>query len=149
MWTYKITHTVFLKGWYFKNRDRIAIRLPFHENDMGTSCFPWYGDFLFPRLLNNSHKSYLSTEVCSIVQYSFELCSCCWSRDWLLYPNYNYLSWGWAAVFLASLSHLSSALLFHQVHCPPCFHQIINMLEKKHFCSVILWQNLFKYDLSI
>ena len=37
---------------------------------------------------------------------------CCWSRSWLLYPNYNYLSWGWAACLLCSWSHLASAGLF-------------------------------------
>lgn len=37
---------------------------------------------------------------------------CCWSRDWLLYPNYNHLSWGWVAVLLSSVLHLLSSLLF-------------------------------------
>ena len=36
----------------------------------------------------------------------------CWSRSWLLYPNYNYLSWGWAACLLSSWSHLLSSGLF-------------------------------------
>ena len=36
----------------------------------------------------------------------------CWSRSWLLYPNYNYLSWGWAAALLASWILLASSGLF-------------------------------------
>ena len=36
----------------------------------------------------------------------------CWSRSWLLYPNYNYLSWGWAAALLASWTSLASGGLF-------------------------------------
>ena len=36
----------------------------------------------------------------------------CWSRSWLLYPNYNYLSWGWAAALLASWAQLASSGLF-------------------------------------
>ena len=34
------------------------------------------------------------------------------SRSWLLYPNFNYLSWGWAAALLASWALLASAGLF-------------------------------------
>ena len=36
---------------------------------------------------------------------------CCWSRSWLLYPNYNHLSWGWVALLLAGLLHAVSGLL--------------------------------------
>lgn len=36
----------------------------------------------------------------------------CWSRSWLLYPNYNYLSWGWAAALLATWTLLASSGLF-------------------------------------
>ena len=43
---------------------------------------------------------------------SLIFCVSCWSRSWLLYPNYNYLSWGWAAVLLSSWAHLASTLLF-------------------------------------
>jgi hypothetical protein len=37
----------------------------------------------------------------------------CWARSWLLYPNWNYLSWGWAAGLLASWSHLATAGLMY------------------------------------
>ena len=43
---------------------------------------------------------------------SLIFCFSCWSRSWLLYPNYNYLSWGWAAALLASWAHLAATLLF-------------------------------------
>ena len=42
---------------------------------------------------------------------SLIFCFCCWSRSWLLYPNYNYLSWGWAAALLSSWAHLAATLL--------------------------------------
>lgn len=32
----------------------------------------------------------------------------CWSRDYLLYPNYNYLSWSYAAAGFSLLSSLAS-----------------------------------------
>ena len=37
----------------------------------------------------------------------------CWARSWLLYPNWNYLSWGWAAGLLASWSHMATAALMY------------------------------------
>ena len=43
---------------------------------------------------------------------SLIFCFSCWSRSWLLYPNYNYLSWGWAAALLSSWAHLASTILF-------------------------------------
>ena len=42
---------------------------------------------------------------------SLLFCFSCWSRSWLLYPNYNYLSWGWAAALLSSWAHLATTLL--------------------------------------
>ena len=35
----------------------------------------------------------------------------CWGRSWLLYPNYNHLSWAWAAALLAAWGHLAAAAL--------------------------------------
>lgn len=43
---------------------------------------------------------------------SLVFCASCWDRAWLLYPNWNYLSWGWAAALLASWAHAASAGLF-------------------------------------
>ena len=37
---------------------------------------------------------------------------CCWGREWLMYPNYNHLSWGWVAVLLSSFFHLLSSIMF-------------------------------------
>merc|ERR1712106_447019 len=34
----------------------------------------------------------------------------CWSRDWLLYPNYNYLSWSFALAMGSVLAFLSSLI---------------------------------------
>ena len=36
---------------------------------------------------------------------------CCWGRDWLLYPNYNYLSWGWGTAVLSAIFHALTSLL--------------------------------------
>ena len=47
----------------------------------------------------------------TLTSASLTFCLCCWSRSWLLYPNYNYLSWGWAAALLSSWAHLASSLL--------------------------------------
>lgn len=30
----------------------------------------------------------------------------CWNRDWLLYPNYNYVSWSYALALFACVSHI-------------------------------------------
>lgn len=38
---------------------------------------------------------------------------CCWSRQWLLYPNYNYLSWAWVACLLSSWAHAVAAFTAH------------------------------------
>ena len=35
----------------------------------------------------------------------------CWGRAWLLYPNYNHLSWAWAAALLAGGGHLAAGTL--------------------------------------
>jgi len=40
----------------------------------------------------------------------------CWDRDWLLYPNYNYVSWSYALATFACLGHIISAcLLFFEI----------------------------------
>jgi len=39
-------------------------------------------------------------------------CLSCWSRDWLLYPNYNYLSWSTALALCSSLAFLAAALAY-------------------------------------
>ncbi len=36
---------------------------------------------------------------------------CCWDRDWLLYPNFNYLSWSYAFACAACLAHLCAGAL--------------------------------------
>lgn len=36
---------------------------------------------------------------------------CCWARDWLLYPNYNYVSWSFAFAVISCLIHIFAALL--------------------------------------
>ncbi|XP_040582272.1 uncharacterized protein pck [Lepeophtheirus salmonis] len=37
----------------------------------------------------------------------------CWSRDWLLYPNFNYVSWSFAFALFACLGHILSTVLFY------------------------------------
>jgi len=39
---------------------------------------------------------------------------CCWRRDYLLYPNYNYLSWSYAAGLASILACLSSIGCLYQ-----------------------------------
>ena len=34
----------------------------------------------------------------------------CWDRDWLLYPNYNYVSWSYAFATFSTLGHLIGAI---------------------------------------
>ena len=33
----------------------------------------------------------------------------CWDRDWLLYPNYNYVSWSYALATFSTLGHIIAA----------------------------------------
>ena len=40
----------------------------------------------------------------------------CWDRDWLLYPNYNYVSWSYAFAVFSTLGHII-ATLFMFVDC--------------------------------
>jgi len=35
----------------------------------------------------------------------------CWDRDWLLYPNYNYVSWSYALATFSCLGHIIAAVL--------------------------------------
>ena len=44
----------------------------------------------------------------------FSVCifgSQCWNRDWLLYPNYNFVSWSYAAALFSCLFFLISAII--------------------------------------
>merc|ERR1712020_466644 len=34
----------------------------------------------------------------------------CWDRDWLLYPNYNYVSWSYAFAVFSTLGHIIAAV---------------------------------------
>ena len=47
---------------------------------------------------------------------------CCWRRDYLLYPNYNYLSWSYAAGLASILACLSSIGCLYQVTLPHLWH---------------------------
>jgi len=39
----------------------------------------------------------------------------CWDRDWLLYPNYNYVSWSYALATFSALGHIiAAAFLFFE-----------------------------------
>jgi len=40
--------------------------------------------------------------------------ACCWDRDWLLYPNYNYVSWSFAFALFSCASHICAALLMYK-----------------------------------
>ena len=40
----------------------------------------------------------------------------CWDRDWLLYPNYNYVSWSYAFAVFSTLGHII-ATFFMFVDC--------------------------------
>ena len=39
----------------------------------------------------------------------------CWSRDYLLYPNYNYLSWSYAAGLLSVIALSFASAAYFQV----------------------------------
>ena len=40
----------------------------------------------------------------------------CWDRDWLLYPNYNYVSWSYAFAVFSTLGHII-AVIFMFIDC--------------------------------
>ncbi|XP_065568518.1 uncharacterized protein LOC136032227 [Artemia franciscana] len=40
----------------------------------------------------------------------------CWRRDWLLYPNYNYLSWSYGFAVISFFGFALSAYLLYQEH---------------------------------
>ncbi|RXG69232.1 hypothetical protein Avbf_09255 [Armadillidium vulgare] len=43
--------------------------------------------------------------------------SMCWSRSWLLYPNFNYLSWSYIfAVICCGFEIISGAMLLHEMY---------------------------------
>lgn len=37
----------------------------------------------------------------------------CWNRDWLLYPNYNYVSWSYAFAVFSCLGHIIAAVFMY------------------------------------
>jgi hypothetical protein len=39
----------------------------------------------------------------------------CWDRDWLLYPNYNYVSWSYAFVVFSCIGHIIAAVFLFLV----------------------------------
>jgi len=57
-------------------------------------------------------KSMVTGLIClSVIVFA----SSCWDREWLLYPNYNFLSYSYAMVCFSMLAHGASAfLLFHE-----------------------------------
>lgn len=40
--------------------------------------------------------------------------ACCWARDWMLYPNFNYVSWSYALAVFTTLIHIFAALLMYK-----------------------------------
>ena len=40
----------------------------------------------------------------------------CWDRDWLLYPNYNYVSWSYAFAVFSCMGHII-ATIFLYIDC--------------------------------
>ena len=55
--------------------------------------------------------------------------ACCWQRDWLLYPNFNYVSWSFAFAVFATLIHIGAALLMFKV-CPKKNGNVKNLIVK-------------------
>ena len=39
----------------------------------------------------------------------------CWDRDWLLYPNYNYVSWSYAFIVFSCIGHIIAAVFLFLV----------------------------------
>ena len=37
----------------------------------------------------------------------------CWDRDWLLYPNYNYVSWSYAFATFSTLGHIIASIFMY------------------------------------
>jgi len=44
----------------------------------------------------------------------------CWRRDWMLYPNFNYLSWSYAFAVIAMIISAAATASFYKV-----FHYIL------------------------
>ena len=55
----------------------------------------------------------------------------CWARDWLLYPNYNYVSWSYAFAVFSSLGHIIAAF-FMFIDCQKAKER----KEKNKVCNV-------------
>ena len=45
----------------------------------------------------------------------------CWDRDWLMYPNYNFLSWSYYMAVFSCGFHTFAALLYGMVSPPTSF----------------------------
>lgn len=45
----------------------------------------------------------------------------CWRRDWLLYPNFNYLSWSYAFAVIAMFVSIAAAASLYLVSEPSPF----------------------------
>ena len=37
----------------------------------------------------------------------------CWDRDWLLYPNYNYVSWSYAFAVFSCMGHIVATIFLY------------------------------------
>ena len=46
----------------------------------------------------------------------------CWDRDWLLYPNFNYVSWSYALACFATLGHIIAAWFLYFVSLTCLFY---------------------------
>lgn len=40
--------------------------------------------------------------------------ACCWERDWMLYPNFHYVSWSYAFAVFSTLIHLFATALMYK-----------------------------------
>jgi len=58
--------------------------------------------------------------------------ACCWDREWLLYPNFNYLSWSYAMAGFAMLINLASAYFF--------FLEVSDARDRKEKNTALLMQ---------
>ena len=69
-------------------------------------------------LLNFESVKELEFDLFSAVLLFLSLCifgGMCWDRDWLLYPNYNYVSWSYAFVVFACIGHIIAAVFLFLV----------------------------------
>ena len=70
----------------------------------------------------------------------------CWDRDWLLYPNYNYVSWSYALATFSTLGHIIAAsfLFFVSTIARP----LRKKLRKNHRMYSYLFRNANKQKLE-